>query len=207
MNKFAFILLLFLTSSYSQEKQVPVKLKGIVLQNDYHNNISWIKSKPTPLVSKDFTVSALQVKYIQIYFGLEVVNKEQQITPIRLVNNYKDKDWIFFDEVSYLLGTRKEVRAGKGIIFKIKDDDTNRDVHNGVSEYSDVLATGDAKAFIKYIVNNAETNLSIRYTDTSKNVYREIRVPNGTKKLKKHFEALIKAYNDINESYALEKPF
>jgi hypothetical protein len=124
-----------------------------------------------------------------------------------MVNNYKDQDWIFFDEVSYLLGNRKEVKYGKGKVFKIQDKGTRRDVNRGVAEYSDVLVDGEAKKFIKYVINSKETGLNIRYSDTDKNVYREITVPNGTKKLKKHFKALIDAYNAINNAYSLNQSF
>jgi hypothetical protein len=95
-----FTVLLFQLVNSQDQKQKPVKLKGVIMKNDYHENMSWVKSKPIPLVRKDFTVSALDVKYIQIYFGLKVVDGKQTMTPIRMVNNYKDQDWIFFDEVS-----------------------------------------------------------------------------------------------------------
>ena len=115
---------LLLTSAFAQEtKEEPIKLKGVEVENDYHKNISWIKSKPIPLVSKDFTVSPYSVTYIQIYFGMYVKDGKQYMTPIRLVNRYKDSEWIFFDEVSYLLGSRKEVKAGKGVVFKVVDAD------------------------------------------------------------------------------------
>lgn len=168
----------------------PIKLKGVEVENDYHNNISWIKSKPIPLVSKDFTVSAYSVTYIQIYFGMYVKEGKQFMTPIRLVNRYRDSDWIFFDEVSYLLGSRKDVRAGKGVVFKVTDTDTNRDVNRGISEKSDVLADENAINFIKYVLNN-ETGLNIRYTNNRNNKYVELDVPGGTKKLQNHFKTLI----------------
>lgn len=198
---------MLLTSTFAQEtKEEPIKLKGVEVENDYHNNISWIKSKPIPLVSKDFTVSPYSVTYIQIYFGMYVKDGKQFMTPIRLVNRYRDSDWIFFDEVSYLLGSRKDVRAGKGVVFKITDTDTNRDVNKGISERSDVVADENAINFIKYVLNN-ETGLNIRYTNNRDNKYVEIDVPDGTKKLQKHFKTLIDYYNQLNEKFKLNQPF
>ncbi len=204
---FSIIATMILTSSFAQEtKEEPIRLKGVEMENDYHNNISWIKSKPIPLVSKDFTVSAYSVTYIQIYFGMYVKDGKQYMTPIRLVNRYRDSDWIFFDEVSYLLGNRKDVRAGKGVVFKVTDSDTNTDVNRGISEKSDILADENAIAFIKYVLNN-ETGLNIRYTNRRDNKFVEIDVPDGTEKLQKHFKTLIDYYNMFNEKFKLNQPF
>ncbi len=204
---FSIITTMLLTSSFAQEtKEEPIKLKGVEVENDYHNNISWIKSKPIPLVSKDFTVSPYSVTYIQIYFGMYVKDGKQYMTPIRLVNKYRDSDWIFFDEVSYLLGSRKDVRAGKGVVFKVTDKETDRDVNKGISEKSDILADENAINFIKYVLNN-ETGLNIRYTNNRDNKYVEIDVPDGTKKLQKHFKTLIDYYNIFNEKFKLNQPF
>lgn len=198
---------LFLIPVFAQEtKEEPIKLKGVEVENDYHKNISWIKSKPIPLVSKDFTVSPYSVTYIQIYFGMYVKNGKQYMTPIRLVNRYKDSEWIFFDEVSYLLGNKKEVKAGKGVVFKVVDDETDKDVNKGISEHSDILANENAISFIKYVLNN-ETGLNIRYTNTRDNKYVEIDVPDGTKKLQKHFKTLIDYYNMFNEKFKLNQAF
>lgn len=204
---FSIITTMLLTSSFAQEtKEEPIKLKGVEVENDYHNNISWIKSKPIPLVSKDFTVSPYSVTYIQIYFGMYVKDGKQYMTPIRLVNKYRDSDWIFFDEVSYLLGSRKDVRAGKGVVFKVTDKETDRDVNKGISEKSDILADENAINFIKYVLIN-ETGLNIRYTNNRDNKYVEIDVPDGTKKLQKHFKTLIDYYNMFNEKFKLNQPF
>ncbi len=198
--------MLFASTLAQETKEEPIKFKGVEVENDYHNNISWIKSKPIPLVSKDFTVSAYSVTYIQIYFGIYVKDGKQYMTPIRLVNRYKDREWIFFDEVSYLLGNRKEVKAGNGVIFKIKDDETNKNVNKGISEHSDILANENAISFIKYVLNN-ETGLNIRYTNTREHKYVEINVPEGTKKLQKHFKVLIDYYNMLNEKFNLKQSF
>ena len=204
---FSIITTMLLTSSFAQEtKEEPIKLNGVEVENDYHNNISWIKSKPIPLVSKDFTVSPYSVTYIQIYFGMYVKDGKQYMTPIRLVNKYRDSDWIFFDEVSYLLGSRKDVRAGKGVVFKVTDKETDRDVNKGISEKSDILTDENAINFIKYVLNN-ETGLNIRYTNNRDNKYVEIDVPDGTKKLQKHFKTLIDYYNMFNEKFKLNQPF
>ena len=204
---FSIITTMLLTSSFAQEtKEEPIKLKGVEVENDYHNNISWIKSKPIPLVSKDFTVSPYSVTYIQIYFGMYVKDGKQYMTPIRLVNKYRDSDWIFFDEVSYLLGSRKDVRAGKGVVFKVTDKETDTDVNKGIYEKSDILADENAINFIKYVLNN-ETGLNIRYTNNRDNKYVEIDVPDGTKKLQKHFKTLIDYYNMFNEKFKLNQPF
>lgn len=201
------IIIMLSTSSFGQEiKEDPIKLKGVEVENDYHNNISWIKSKPIPLVSKDFTVNTYSVSYIQIYFGMYVKDGKQYITPIRLVNRYKDRDWIFFDEISYLLGNKKEIKEGKGVIFKINDNKTDKDVNKGVSEYSDIPSNETAKSFIKYVLNN-ETGLNIRYTNSREHKYVEINVPEGTKKLQKHFKVLIDYYNLFNEKFNLNQPF
>ena len=130
----------------------------------------------------------------------------QKITPIRLVNKYRDSDWIFFDKISYLFGTRKEVRSGKGKIFKIENLETDRNVNRGVSEKSDVAADDNIKDLIRYIIKN-ETGLNIRYTDSDKSQYVELNVPKGTKKLQKNFKALIDAYSLMNEKFSLNKPF
>lgn len=204
---FSIISTMLITSSFAQEtKEEPIKLKGVEVENDYHKNISWIKSKPIPLVSKDFTVSPYSVTYIQIYFGMYVKDGKQYMTPIRLVNKYRDSDWIFFDEVSYLLGSRKDVRAGKGVVFKVTDKETDTDVNKGISEKSDILADENAINFIKYVLNN-ETGLNIRYTNNRDNKYVEIDVPDGTKKLQKHFKTLIDYYNMFNEKFKLNQPF
>lgn len=192
-------------NTFGQEK---LRLKGVVMNNNYHKKITWIKSKPTPLEKKDFTVRADMVSNIQIYFGGKMVDGKQVIMPIRLVNNFFDKNWIFFDEVSYLLGSRKEIRQGKGVVFNVKDDDTVRNtVGVRVHEKSDVEAVGQAKAFIKYVLESEETGLTVRYLDTDKNQYVDVKVPNGTKKLKKHFKALIKAYNQLCDVSGLEPEF
>lgn len=93
------------------------------------------------------------------------------------------------------MGSRKDIRNGKGIRFKFIDNDTKR--HSGlrVSETSDIKVIGDTESFIKYILENEETGLSIRYTNTNENRYKEIRVPNGTKKLKKSL--IIKRLSDF----------
>ena len=130
----------------------------------------------------------------------------QYMTPIRLINRYNDNEWISFDEVSYLPGNRKEVRAGKVVIFKVIDDETNKDVNKGISEHSDILANENAISFIKYVLNN-ETGLNIRYINTRNNKYVEIDVPDGTKKLQKHFKTLIDYYNMFNEKFKLNQEF
>ena len=217
MRKIFYTLILAITfiTSYAQESetelkqtetQKPIKLKGVIVENDYHENISWIKSKPVALVNKDFLIDGSQVTHIQIYFGLYVKDGKQYMTPIHLVNKYKSQDWIFFNQISYLFGNRKDVRMGKGKIFKITDDDTNKNVSLGVSEKSDIVADENVKDLIKYILEN-ETDLNIRYTNSNKSEYVELDVPGGTKKLQKQFKVLIDAYNQINEAYKLNQPF
>lgn len=188
------------------KKKNPIKLKGVEVVNDYHENISWIKSKPIPLVKKDFLESAYEVSYIQIYFGMYVNDSVQKMTPIRLVNRYRDTDWIFFDEVSYLLGTKKEIKLGKGVVFKITDIQTNTDVNRGISERSDVVADGNAIAFIKYVLSH-DTGLNIRYKSNRNNQYVELDVPDGTEKLQKHFQVLIDYYNMFSKKYGLNQEF
>jgi hypothetical protein len=202
---FSILCLICVNLTFSQEKaQERIKLKGVLMENDYHNNITWIKPKPVPLVSKDFSVGATNVTHMQIYFGMYMQDSVQKITPIRLVNKYKDNDWIFFDKISYLFGTRKEVRAGKGKIFKIENLETDRNVNRGISEKSDIAADDNVKNLIKYII---ETGLNIRYTDSDKSQYVELNVPKGTKRLQKSFKALIDSYELMNEKFELNKPF
>ena len=204
---FSILCLICINLSFSQEKpKENIKLKGVLMENDYHNNITWFKSKPVPLVSKDFIVSTLNVSHMQIYFGMYKKDGKQKITPIHLVNKYKDSDWIFFDKISYLFGSRREVRAGKGKIFKIENIDTNKDVNRGISEKSDVVANENIIELIKYIIKT-ETDLNIRYTNSGKKQYVELKVPKGTKKLRKNFKALIVSYNLMNERFSLDKPF
>lgn len=194
------------TILYAQEKAPRIKLKGVLMQNDYHKKISWVKSKPVSLESKDFTVSALSTTYIQIYFGFMEKDGKPYLTNVRLVNHFDDSDWIFYDEVSYLLGSRKEIREHKGTVFTIKTDKTVRDVDNGVTEHSDILAIGQAKEFIKHIIENDETRLNVRFTNNDDNKYQEFTI-SSTKKLKKHFKALIDSYNTLNKAYEIDETF
>lgn len=206
MNKTHFLLLFTILSmsfSYSQEK---IKLKGVLMENDYHKKISWVKSKPVSLENKDFSVSALSTTYLQIYFGIMEKDGKPYLTNIRLVNHFDDSDWIFYDEVSYLFGSRKEIREHKGTVFTVETDKTVRDVDNGVTEHSDILAIGQAKEFIKYVIENEETRLNIRFTNNDDNKYQEFTI-SSTKKLKKHFKALIESYNRLCEVYKLEQEF
>jgi len=188
-----------LTSIFSnaQEKQKPLKLKGVIMENDYHEKITWIKSKPIPLDEKDFTVSTYDVSYIQLYFGLYMKNGKQQMTPIHIVNSYNQTKWIFFDEISYLLGSRKEVRAGKGILYKLYDKDTNTDVGGRVTEKSDVLINDEVKKFIKYIIKEPVTRMEIRYKNNRESKVFDLKVNKGTKLLKKHFTTFVNAYNQV----------
>lgn len=203
----AFAFLSCSMASFSQEKkEEPIRLKGVEMENDYHENITWIKSKPVALVSKDFLVSAYEVTYIRIYFGMYLKDGKQHITPIRLINKYRDSDWIFFDEISYLLGSRKEVRAGQGKVFKVTDKETDTEVSRGISEKSDIVANEEAIAFIKYVLGN-DTGLNIRYTSNRNNKYVELDVPNGTEKLQKHFKPLIEYYNLLCEKAGLDQRF
>ena len=208
MKKIFYIALITMSSQLSAQDSIPqvTKLKDVEIVNDYHENIKWIKSKPVPLVKKDFLSSAYDVTYMQIYFGMYVKpDGSQGITPIRLINRYKDNDWIFFDEVSYLFGSWKEVRSGKGKVFKIQTEKTDKEVTFGISEKSDVTDE-NTNSLIKYILE-IETDLNIRYTSSSNNKYVEIDVAGGTKKLKKSFESLIDAYNLVNKNFKLNHEF
>ncbi|QMU64603.1 MAG: hypothetical protein GKR88_10095 [Flavobacteriaceae bacterium] len=208
MNKKHFLLLLAILSMsfvFSQ-KQEKIKLKGVIMKNDYHKKISWVKSKPVSLESKDFTVSTLSTTYLQIYFGMMEKNGKPYLTNIRLVNHFDNSDWIFYDEVSYLLGSRKEIRTHKGVVFKVKTDKTVRDVDNGVTEHSDILALGQAKEFIKHVIENDETRLNVRFTNNDDNKYQDFTI-SSTKKLKKHFKVLINNYNILNKAYKIDETF
>lgn len=208
MNKKHFLLLLAILSMsfvFSQ-KQEKIKLKGVIMKNDYHKKISWVKSKPVSLESKDFTVSALSTTYLQIYFGFMEKDGKPYLTNVRLVNHFDDSDWIFYDEVSYLLGSRKEIREHKGTVYTIKTDKTVRNVDNGVTEHSDISAIGQAKEFIKHVIDNDETRLNVRFTNNVDNKYQEFTI-SSTKKLKTHFKALIESYNALNKAYKIDKTF
>jgi len=209
-NKLLLLLtVLCLTSAlvYSQEKQENLKLKGVIMKNDYHENITWIKSKPIPLVPKDFTVSTYNVSYIQLYFGMYVEDSVQKITPIHIVNSYNNSSWIFFDEISYLLGSRKEVREHRGKVFKLFDKDTKTDVDNGVTEHSDVVINSSVKSFISYVIDEPVTKMQIRYVNNRDNKAYDLRVNTGTKLMKKHFTSFITAYNQVNKFYSFNTIF
>lgn len=190
--------------TYSQEKNSVLRLKGVQVEKDYHKNITWIKSKPVALVEKDFTVSAYDCSYIQLYFGLYMEDSVQKITPIRIVNAYNNSEWIFFDEVSYLLGSRSEVRAGKGKVFQISDKDTRKKVEKGVSEKSDVIASIQILQLIQYVISNPKTRMECQYISKRNNEQFTLVVHKGTKRLKKHFSTFVEAYNQITEKYSLE---
>ena len=191
-------------TTYSQEKEDVLRLKGVTIENDFHENITWIKSKPIALVEKDFTVSAYDCSYIQLYFGLYMEDSVQKITPIRIVNAYNNSKWIFFDEVSYLLGSRSEVREGKGQVFKLSDNDTKTKIDRGLSEKSDIVASSEMLQFVKYVVNNPETRMECRYVSNKNNEQYTLVVNKGTKLIKKHFEALVLAYDQVTEKYSLD---
>ncbi len=191
--------------TYSQdEKEANLRLKGVLIENDYHKKITWVKSKPIPLVQKDFTVSPYDCSHIQLYFGLYMEDSVQKITPIRIVNMYRSSNWIFFDEVSYLLGSRKDVRAGKGVVFKLFDDDTNTKVERGVAEKSDIAITNEISKFIQYIVDNPIVPMECKYINNRKSESYSLSVYSGTKKLKEHFSAFVEAYNQVTEKFSLE---
>lgn len=209
-NKLLLALTVFcLTSAvaYSQEKQENLKLKGIVMKNDYHRKTTWIKSKPIPLVTKDFIVSAYEVTYIQLYFGMYIEDSVQKVTPIHIVNCYNSSNWVFFDEISYLLGSRKEVREHRGTTFKLYDKDTKKEVDRGVEEYSDITINKDVKSFIKYIIEQPVTRLEVRYANYTDGKVYDLQVNGGTKLLKKHFTTFITAYNQVNKFYSLNNTF
>ncbi len=209
-NKLLLLLTVFCLSSaitVGQEKQEVLKLKGVIMKNDYHENIAWVKSKPIALESKDFTVSTYDVIYIQLYFGIYVEDGEQKTTPIHIVNSYNNVNWIFFDEISYLLGSKKEVRAGEGKRYKLHDNDTKREVNGRVTEVSDVLLNSSTTSFVKYILEQPVTRLEIRYLNNKDNKSFDLTVHGGTKLMKKHFSALITAYNQVNKKYSLNKTF
>ena len=193
--------------SQNQEQKETLRLKGVIMENDYHNNITWIKSKPVSLVQKDLIVSAYSTSHIQLYFGLYMEDSVQKITPIHIVNTYRNSDWIFFDEISYLLGSRKEVRAGKGVNFKLYDGKTKTKVSNGVTERSDVVMGKSAKGFIEYIINKPTTRLEIRYRNSKENEIYDLQVHKGTKLLKKHFTTFKTAYDLVTKTYSLENDF
>lgn len=199
---------LFFANTYAQEEQEkPLRLKGVTMENDYHKDISWIKSRPIPLEAKEFTTSAYDVSYIQLYFGMYVEDGKQKITEIHIVNQYRNSRWVFFDEISYLLGSRKEIRSHQGKVFGFKDDDTNTKVDRGVAEKSDVLITKEIEAFIRYVIEQPSTGLEIRYTNNRSNTKYDLSANGGTKLLQKHFIAFITAYNQVNELYSIGKEF
>lgn len=202
MRKITLLLLLVSSIVLSQEK---LKLKGVTIQNDPHEKVSWIKSKPIALENKDFFVSPLEVSYIQLYYGLKEIDGKPFITDIRIINNFQDNDWIFYDEVSYLLGSRKEIRQSLSKVFKLEELETTRSVKNGVTEFSDEVITNDIKDLIREVINQSKTRLSIRFINNNDSRYREFVI--NTKEMKKHFEALITSYNQLNKHYSLEKQF
>lgn len=208
-NPVLILLLVFCINpfNYSSQEDNALKLKGVKVKYDYHEKITWIKSKPIPLEQKDFIVSAFDVSHIQIYFGLYMKDSIQMITPIRIVNSYNNSEWIFFDEISYLLGTKKDIRMGKEKVFKLYDKHADTEVKGGVTERSDIVASSNMLEFIKYIANKPKTRMECRYVNNRKSKSFTLKVFDGTKKLKKHFSAFLVAYNQIISTYKLENQF
>lgn len=202
------IAIIVLTSINAQEKPKRIKLKGVTIQNDYHENISWVNSKNVSLNSRDYIYFGSETScYMQLYFGIKEVNGKPFLIPIRLKNSFYSDSWIFFDEISYLFGSRKEIRAGKGVRFKITTSG-KRKVGNGISEKSTITVIGETKSLIEHILNNEPTRLSIRYKNVDDAEVVDIVVyPKTMKKLKKHFQALIKSYNQLDDAYKLNSPF
>lgn len=191
---------------FSQQSDV-LKLKGVKMESDLHEKITWIKSKPVSLEYKDFFVSAYDCTHIELYFGLYLKDGVQKATPIRIVNTYKKANWIFFDEISYLVGSRKEILEGKGGTFKLYDRETSRKVKNGVTERSDVVASKEILEFIQYIASTPATRMECKYINNRDNEAYTLRVYKGSKVLKKHFAAFITAYNQVTNKFSLENQF
>jgi len=192
----------------TQEKLPKIKLKGVTIQNDYHENIGWINSKNVSLNSSDVIYFGGKTScYMQLYFGLKEVDKKPHLIPIRLKNSFYSNDWIFFDEISYLFGSRKDIRAGNGVRFKIKTSG-KRKIGNRISEKSTINVVGETKELVNYILENEPTRLSIRYKNTDDAEVVDIVVyPKTMKKLKKHFQALVDSYNQLCEVYKLDQQF
>ncbi|WP_440881406.1 hypothetical protein [Tenacibaculum sp. C7A-26P2] len=202
-----FILLFSTISSYSQKKE-RVKLKGVEMQNDYHNKISWVLSKKVALNSRDFIYFGSPIQsYLRLYYGIKEVDGKPYITSLKLGNSFFSDEWVFFDEISYLIGTRKEIKEWKGVNFKVTASG-EKDSGVRISEVSTVNVYGEAEKFIKYILENEAKPMSIRYDDLDSNKNAQIDVPKKVVgKLKKHFKALIDSYNKMNEVYKLDNSF
>jgi len=200
---FIAVSVLVLTSIHAQE-QKPLKLKGVIVDNHYHDGYSTIWSKPIPLEQKSFENSATIVSHMRIGFNMRVIDGKQHISNLFILNEYKADNWVFFDEISYLFGSKKEVKYGKGVVFKYDGGDTITDVKNhGIVETS--ISRGNEE-IIKYILTH-DTGLNIRYKNTRDRKSRSIQVPGGTKKFKKRFQKLIDAYNAVNKHYKLDARF
>lgn len=197
-----------LTSVNAQNKQPKIKLKGVTIENDYHENIGWVNSKNVSLNSSEVIYFGGTTScYMQLYFGLKEVDGKPYLIPIRLKNSFYSNDWIFFDEISYLFGSRKDIRAGKGVRFKIETSG-KRKVDNGISEKSTETVTGEVKELVKYILEKEPTRLSIRYKNVDDAEVVDIVVyPKTMKKLKKHFQALVDSYNKLCKAYKLDQEF
>ncbi|HET8839748.1 MAG TPA: hypothetical protein VFM82_12230 [Flavobacteriaceae bacterium] len=191
-------------SGFSQEE---LKLKGVTMENDHHKGISWVKSKEVRLNKDGVWSGSSSDCNMQLYFGIKEIDGKAFLTPIKLQSLFWGDEWVFFDEISFLFGTPKEIRDWKGTKFTLETSG-KRSVGNGISEESTVNIEGESKNLIKYILENEPTNLNVRFANTDRNEYVEFDVSKKTvEKLQKHFKALVDSYNRVSKFYTLNQSF
>lgn len=94
----------------------------------------------------------LYENFIQMYLVSKNTNEDEGINDLRMVVNYYGQDWVFWDEITFLVD-------GKRFEFDYSILETHRDANGGtVSEYFDV-SIQDEKNFLDRI----ESCVSIKY--------------------------------------------
>lgn len=182
----------FTFTKEDKERINPLIQKGVVINNDEHKGISWIKSKEIPIdIDKDITMS--------IYFGVMKKDGKIVVTPMRLVNDLNLSSWLFFDEVSILLGTRKDRVAGTVKRYLYKAEDPYRDARRGgVKEKSDDVASTEIMEFIRFMANTPKA-FHIRYNGDKE--YHEEFYGIFFKKFKKSFTPVLETYDALNREF------
>ncbi len=204
-NSFWLLAVLFTVNTFSQ-----IRLKGIEVSNHEKDKSSILMSKPVALEKGSFLGNVTGLKKLQILFSAKEKEGKQYFSPIGLFNTYTSDDWLFFDEVVYIVGTKEQIKNGNAFEFRVKDKNVTRNVtETGIKETSLVFATKGSKAnlFINHILINDNLELYVKYINNKDRKYDEVKVPKGTKNLKKRFKALLDAYNILCEKTGLKKEF
>ena len=112
MKKLLLLISVVFISCFSYcQKPEKIRLKGVEMRNDYHEKISWVLSKKVFLnKSEAIYLNNPTSCFMQLYFGITEVAGKAYLTPLKLQNTFSSNEWVFFDEISFLFGTRKEIR-------------------------------------------------------------------------------------------------